>query len=117
MHDFKKLKVWQDAIEISIEIYQITDLFPNKEIYGLCSQLNRASVSISANIAEGAGRNSQKDFNHFLSISLGSSYEIETLIIIATRLGYISKAVSDGICKKIDILQKMIYKLQNSLKL
>ncbi len=90
MHNYKKLDVWNKAVDFATNVYQITKNFPKDELYGLISQLRRASVSISSNIAEGAGRNSDKEFRQFLNISFGSCSEIETQLIISHRLGYIS---------------------------
>ena len=90
MHKYKELKIWQKAIELVTEIYSITGQFPDKERFGLISQINRASVSIPSNIAEGAGRNSTKEFLHFLSIAHASSYETETQLIISKNLNYLS---------------------------
>ena len=115
MNDYKKLNVWEDSIELTIDIYKTTEQFPQKEIYGLCSQINRAAVSVAANISEGAGRNTAKDFNHFLSIAYGSLCELETLLIISQRLNFISQPKFDVISIKINKIQKMIYNLQKSL--
>ena len=117
MHDFEKLEVWNFSIEFSIEIYKKTESFPDKEKFGLISQINRAVVSIPTKIAEGAGRTTPKDFNHFLGIAYGSSCELDTLIIIASKLKYISKEVFDELADKIDKIEKMIYKLQKSLNI
>lgn len=90
-HQHKKLKVWQDSIKFSIDIYQITNTFPHLEQFGLVSQLRRASISIPSNIAEGSKRGTKKDFASFLRIAHGSSAEIETQLLIATELHYINK--------------------------
>lgn len=83
MHEYKKLKVWNDAIELVTDIYLITKTFPDSEKYGLVSQINRCAVSIPSNIAEGAGRNSNGEFRQFLGISNGSCYELETQLLLA----------------------------------
>ena len=88
--NFKKLKVWQKGIELVVDIYNKSQTFPKEEIYGLTSQIRRSSVSIPSNIAEGSGRNSDKEFNRFLDISLGSSFELETQLIIAHKLKFLS---------------------------
>jgi four helix bundle protein len=75
MNRFKDLKVWQKSIDLVEQVYKCTCNFPASERYGIISQINRSSVSIASNIAEGAGRNSQKEFKNFLSIALGSSFE------------------------------------------
>ena len=87
---YKDLLIWQKGIKIVILVYQLVKSFPKEEIYALTSQLKRASVSIPSNIAEGYGRNSDKSFSHFLDISRGSLFEIETQLIIAKELGFIS---------------------------
>ena len=116
MHKYKELKIWQIAISLVTEIYQITAAFPDKERFGLISQINRASVSIPSNIAEGAGRNSTKEFIHFLSIAHASSYETETQLIISHNLSYISKNELDALVEKINEWQKMSYAFQQRLR-
>ena len=90
--DHKELDVWNKAIGFVVEIYEITKSFPKEEMYGLTNQLRRAAVSIPSNIAEGAARNSDKEFIHFLYIALGSSAEVETQIIISDKLGLFKNA-------------------------
>jgi len=116
MNQFKNLNIWKRSVALATQIYEITSDFPEEEKYGLVSQLRRCVVSIGSNIAEGAGRNTNKDFNRFLSIAYGSSYELETQIIIATNLNLISESESNKICTEIDELQKMIYTFSESLK-
>ena len=85
----KDLEVWKKSMDLVSNIYKITESFPNKELYGLTNQIRRAAVSIPSNIAEGAARNSKKEFIQFLYIALGSLSELETQIIIANRLEYL----------------------------
>jgi four helix bundle protein len=92
MNNFKQLKVWQKAVDLAVSVYELTNHFPIEEKYGLKSQANRSGIAIAANIAEGAGRNTKKDFNNFLSIALGSSYELETQLIIASKIGLVDEA-------------------------
>ena len=87
--NFRNYKVWQDAVDYSTKVYQITDKMPWFEKKGLCDQLQRAAVSISSNIAEGAAKPSNADFARFLDTALGSSYEVETQLLIANKVGYI----------------------------
>jgi four helix bundle protein len=87
--NFRNYKVWQDAVDYSTKVYQITDKMPWFEKKGLCDQLQRAAVSISSNIAEGAAKPSNADFARFLDTALGSSYEVETQLLIANKIGYI----------------------------
>ena len=83
--DFQDLKVWQRAMELTEVVYSLAKTFPNDEIYGLTSQLRRASVSIASNIAEGRGRATDRDFRQFLNIALGSTYEVQTQLLLAKR--------------------------------
>lgn len=78
MHNFRELRIWQEAMEVTKVVYKVTAKFPIDERYSLTSQINRSAVSIPSNIAEGAGRNSDKEFNQFLGIALGSAFELET---------------------------------------
>lgn len=102
-------------MEVVRSVYQLTDSFPKLEKFGLISQIQRAVVSIPSNIAEGSGKSSNKDFCRFLEISLGSSFELETLIILATDLKYIDNNVSTNIQKSISELQKMIFGFKQKL--
>jgi len=86
IHSYKDLIVWQRAIELVIEIYNLTEKFPKEEIYGLTSQIRRSAVSIPSNIAEGRFRGTKKDYLHFLRIAYGSGAELETQIEISKRL-------------------------------
>ncbi|MGB3776310.1 MAG: four helix bundle protein [Leeuwenhoekiella sp.] len=83
MNYFKELKVWQKSVELVSQIYSSTKSFPKNKIYGLTSQIRRSAVSIPSNIAEGCGRKTSKDFKNFLSIALGSAFELETQLLIA----------------------------------
>ncbi len=109
----KDLDVWKISIEFVVEIYRLTEDFPRGEEFGLKSQIRRAVVSIPANISEGAARNSTKEFIQFLYFSLGSLSELETLLIISGKLGFIDP--SDSL-STIVVLRKMIFKLIASLK-
>lgn len=91
MHNFKELKFWQKAVDLSVLVYKITATFPTEEKFGLVSQLRRATISIASNIAEGASRNGDKEFLHFLSLSTGSAFEIETQLIIANKLNFVDQ--------------------------
>ncbi|WP_417199692.1 four helix bundle protein [Bizionia sp.] len=91
MHRFKDLEVWKKSRLFCVEIYSITSKFPESEKFGLSNQLRRASVSIPSNIAEGSSRHSNKDFTRFLQIAIGSAYEIETQLLIASDLNFINK--------------------------
>lgn len=115
MHNIKELKIWNKAIELAFEVYELTSRFPSDEKFGLISQTRRCAVSISSNISEGAGRNSAGEFKQFLGIANGSSYELQTQLIIANKLGFLEIEETDKILDKIDEIQKMNYKLQVSL--
>lgn len=86
--DYRELKVWQKAVELTVLIYKLTQSFPKSEMYGLCSQMRRASVSIASNIAEGRGRINDPDFRRFLSIARGSTCELLTQIHVAKALEF-----------------------------
>ncbi|MBC8053528.1 MAG: four helix bundle protein [Sphingobacteriaceae bacterium] len=115
MHNFKELRVWQKSIDLTVEVYTALSTFPDDEKFGLISQMKRASVSIPSNIAEGAGRNSNKEFKHFLSISLGSIFELETQLIISNRLGLVGDKSTQELNIKITDLQKMIFALEKTI--
>ena len=90
MHNFKELKVWQKSIDLSVDIYNAMAILPVDEKYGLVSQMKRCSVSIPSNIAEGSGRGSDLQFKHFLNISQGSAFELETQLIISNKLNLLN---------------------------
>jgi len=90
MHDFKKLIVYNEANELALGLYSLTEKFPKNELYRIVDQIRRAATSIGANIAEGAGRNTDKDFSKFLFNSLGSLNEVEHFLFLSKELGYIS---------------------------
>lgn len=116
MHEYKKLIVWQKAIEFVSDIYKLTGAFPKQEKFNLTSQIQRAAVSIPSNIAEGAGRNSNKDFVKFLAIAHASIYEVETQLIISRNLEYLAEKDLRLMIVKLDELQKMNFGLQKKLK-
>lgn len=105
-HNFKNLKIWILSMEITSDIHKITLEFPKNEIYGLVSQMNRAAVSIPSNIAEGSNRGNTH-FIHFLNISLGSSFELQTQLLIAFQNKYITEEKMIEIENKIVEFQKM----------
>ncbi len=115
MNYFKELKVWQKAMEVVTQIYQITNSFPREEQFGITSQIRRCAISIPSNIAEGCGRKSTKDFNNFLGIALGSCFEIETQLLISKNIGFINEQQFISFESEIQHIQNMIIKLQNSL--
>ncbi len=111
MNKFKELKVWQEAIELAVEVYKLTRTFPNDEKFGLISQINRSVISISSNIAEGAGRNNDKEFKQFLGIALGPACELESQLIVSKRLNYISDEELKQQTDKLLHIQNMANKL------
>jgi four helix bundle protein len=115
-HNFKKMKIWQDAMILSDSIFKTTKSFPKSEIYSLTSQINRSTISVPSNIAEGSSRSSNKEFNRYLEISLGSLYELNTQLILAKYQEYISNKSFQDLELKIVELQKMISGFQNALK-
>jgi four helix bundle protein len=119
IRSYKDLIVWQKAIELVASVYSISKTFPNEEKFGLINQLNRAVVSVPANIAEGWGRESSKNYLQFLRISRGSLMEVETLMIISKNLNYIDdnsfKLISDKIEETGKILQGLIKSIQTKI--
>lgn len=116
MANFKELLVWQKSIDFVTKMYKATEVFPKDEMYGLASQIRRASVSIPSNIAEGNSRRSKPDYLQFLKIARGSCAELETQLIISKNLGFLNEA--DYLKLNIDIIEisKMLNGLINSLK-
>ena len=112
----RDLKVWNDSINFVTKIYQITNNFPKEELFGITSQIRRASVSIPSNIAEGAARTSKKEFNNFLSIALGSASEVETQLIISKNLNYLNIDSFNTIIQDLNKIQRMISGLMKSIK-
>jgi len=115
MRPHEKLDVWKKAIDFVVAVYKVTEGFPKEEKFGLTSQLRRAAVSIPANIAEGAGRKSSKEFAHFLSNSQGSASEVETELLIASKLSYIQEAKYLSLRSALDEIGRMITGLARHL--
>ncbi|WP_203292634.1 four helix bundle protein [Luteirhabdus pelagi] len=116
MHKLDDLKIWKKAIELTKEVYKTCSALPDDEKFGLTSQIKRSAVSIPSNIAEGAGRNSDKEFVHFLSVANGSSYELETQMILVLELDLLTENDIKPILKRLVEIQKMNYSFQKSLK-
>jgi len=108
MTNFRNLKIWQKGVEIVIQVYHLSGKLPDVEKFGLSSQLTRAAVSIPSNIAEGSSRTSQKDFARFLEISLGSTFELETQLLIIQELKLIETEVLGNLLENLNEEQKMI---------
>lgn len=116
MHNFRNLEIWRKAITLITEVYSATKSFPASEQFGLTSQIQRAVVSVAANIAEGSARSSNKEFVHFLEISLGSLYELETELIVANNVGILDQSMFDNISDKMRELEKMILSFKFTLQ-
>ena len=116
MHKYKDLVLWKKSMALVTEVYLTTSLFPGKERFNLISQIQRSAVSIPSNIAEGAGRNSDKEFVRFLSIAHASSFELETQLIVSNNLNYIPKQKLNKLLEDIIEFQKMNFALQLKLK-
>lgn len=117
MHKYKDLKFWQLSRAFCKDIYIITKSFPDEEKFGLISQLRRACVSISSNIAEGTSRESNKDFKRFLMISIGSCYEIESQLLLSFDLEFINLKELEDLNNTLQQIIKMMSKFSNSLKI
>jgi four helix bundle protein len=113
---YKDLEVWQLALELVKNIYLVTGNFPASENYGLTQQIRRAAISIPSNIAEGQFRNSPKEFKQFLSVALGSAAELETQLIIAGEIGYLSFEAQSSLLSILERILKMLKKLSLSIK-
>jgi four helix bundle protein len=111
MRDFKGLKVWQRSHQLTLDVYRATDAFPARERYGLTSQIRRASVSIPANIAEGCGRASQRDFCRFLQVSVGSANELEYHLLLASDLGILRREKHSDLSMEIREIRQMLSSL------
>lgn len=114
-HNFRNLKIYQRAIEFAVEIYKLSKTFPREELYGLTSQIRRAVTSISLNIAEGSGNNSEKEFRRFLEIALRSDYEVMTCLEIVLRLNYLERSDYVRLVAEADEIAAMISGFSKSL--
>jgi four helix bundle protein len=115
MRNFREYEIWHKGVDLTVDIYKLTQLLPKEEEYGLKTQLKRAAVSIPSNIAEGCSRASEKDFKRFLEYSLGSSFEAETDIVVAQRLSMVSESQHEPLLDELHILQRRISTLINKL--
>lgn len=114
INSYKDLIVWQKSMLLVEKIYKLTEDFPKKEIFGITSQIRRATVSIPSNIVEGSGRGSRKDYRQFLLIALGSSKELETQLEISSRLGFVKNI--DETINLLTEIQKMLSSIVEKLK-
>ncbi len=113
---FEKLRIWKESVSFSSAIYSLTKRLPKSEEFGLVSQLNRAAVSMSINIAEGQGRGSDAEFSRFIQISIGSLNEVVTLLFICLEQKYIAQASFDSYYKECEKLSKMLFSFRSFLK-
>lgn len=111
MNSYKELIVWQKAIDLSVQIYKITENFPRSELYGLTSQIRRSVVAISSNIAEGQRRGHRAEYVQFLRIAYGSSAELETQLVIAQKIGYLSDLQFNKLNNLLEEILKMLNRL------
>lgn len=114
--NFRNYKVWQDAVDYASKVYKVTANLPWFEKKGLCDQLQRAVVSISSNIAEGSAKPSDNDFAHFLDMSLGSAFEVETQLLISNNVGYIDAELYDSLTKDLKEIERQINGLISSIR-
>ena len=112
---FRDLKVWQLGMDLAVDVYSATRTFPVSERYGLCSQMQRASVSIPSNVAEGHARREGAYLNH-VTIALGSQAELDTEVELALRLGYLSSEKAESLSSEIDRVRQLLYGLKRSLE-
>ena len=116
IRDFKDLIVWQKSVDLAVDIYAMTRSFPEDEKFGLTSQLRRASVSISSNIAEGNGRPTSKDYLRFLGTSTGSLNEVRSLVVVSNKLDFFSEGDVAELESRSDEIGKMLASLRASLR-
>ena len=114
--NFREYPVWQDAVAFSTQVYKLTNDMPWFEKKGLCDQLQRAVVSIASNIAEGSSRPSDADFAHFLDIALGSSYEVETQLLISKNIGYIDDSTYQSLSSHLSSIERQLNGLIKSIR-
>jgi len=116
MREFRDLKVWQKAYGLTLSIYKLTSTYPSEERYGVTSQLRRAAVSITNNIAEGSKRKSQVDFARFLNMAEGSAGEIDCLLMLSKDLGYVSADALGPLAQELGEIGKMLYTLRSKVE-
>ena len=115
MKNFKQLLIWQKGFEIAVQSFKLIETFPKEERFSLSNQITGASVSIPSNIAEGSSRTSEKDYNRFLEHSLGSSFELETQLLIAEAVKYGDTTVRSKMLRDVSDEQKMLVSFMNKL--
>jgi four helix bundle protein len=116
MKDFRQLKVWEKSHQLALAIYKTTKDFPKEELYGLTSQIRRASMSVPTNIAEGCGRNTDADFARFIQIAMGSASETEYELILARDLGFLSQDAHTNLHNEVEEVKRMLASLLKTLR-
>jgi four helix bundle protein len=116
MKDFRQLKVWEKAHQVALAIYKATKEFPKEELYGLTSQIRRASMSIPTNISEGCGRNTDAEFARFLQIAMGSASETEYQLLLSHDLGFLNKEQYDKLNIDVTEVKRMLASLLKTLR-
>jgi len=116
MQSHKELGVWKKALELTIDVYRITECFPSREMYGLSSQMRRAAVSVASNIAEGRRRGTDADFLHFLRMAHGSTAELETQLDICKELSFCTPEEHEALCTKLNEVGKMLHGMMKKLR-
>ena len=116
MRNFKELKIWQKGFDIAVKSFRLIGAFPKEEKFGLSSQITKSAVSISSNIAEGSSRLSEKDYCRFIEISLGSTFELETQLLIAKAVNFGNTELGSEILRDLDEEEKMLISFMNKLK-
>ncbi|CAA7390219.1 four helix bundle protein [Chryseobacterium fistulae] len=116
MHNFEKLLFWQKSMELAKEVYTICVDLPKDEKFGLISQIKRSVVSIPSNISEGAGRNNDREFYHFLGIANASSFELQTQLILTRELGLLNAEKVNSLLSNLNEIQRMLFTFKSNLK-
>ena len=116
MKDFRQLKVWEKSHQLALAIYKVTKEFPKEELYGLTSQIRRASMSIPTNIAEGCGRNTDADFARFLQMAMGSASETEYQLILARDLEFLPKDSYEKLHNDTEEVKRMLASLLKTIR-
>lgn len=117
MRDYRKYEIWKKSHQLALDVYRVTKSFPKEEMYGITSQLRRCSLSIPTNIVEGSGRNSQKEFAHFINIASGSAAETEYLIRFSFDVKYLNENDFNKINEELTSIRKMLNAFHQKIKL
>lgn len=108
MRDFRQLRVWKESHELALEIYRLSNQFPKEELFSLTGQMRRSAISIPSNLAEGCGREGDREFARFLQIAMGSAYELDYQFLLSRDLGYINPSIYREINDKIDKVKRQL---------